>query len=459
MPGTPIRVNPKEESLGSTLVTAPARVREYDEQEAQTAISRLRLLLDQRFFLLRVTVYGLALATLIAFLIPKTYESRTQLMPPDSELSSGLSSLMAMTARSGGSLGMLAGDFLGLKTSGSLFIGILRSETVEDRIIDQFNLKSVYGVKQMQAARRKLEENTEISEDRKSGIVVIRVSDHSPQRARDIAAAYVVELDRLVVELNTSAAHRERIFLEDRLKTVKLDLDASAREFSKFASDNTAIDIKEQGKAMVEAAATLQGHLIAAQSELEGLRQIYTDSNIRIRTVRARISELQSELQQMGDGDLSQPGSTPTNSLYPSIRKLPLLGVTYAELYRTNKIQETVFELLTQQCELAKVQEAKETPSVKILDAPKMPEKKSFPPRLLIMFLGALLSMVMGAVWIVGKSNWDNIDPEHPAKLLAYDAYDKLKGDLRVASENGMRLQNMRDKILWFKRNPDKGRV
>lgn len=459
MPGTPIRVNPKDDPLGSPVIATPPRVRDYDEQDTHTAINRLRLLLDQRFFLLRVTLYGFALSTMIAFLIPKTYESRTQLMPPDSELSSGLSSLMAMTTRTGGTLGMLAGDFLGLKTSGSLFIGILRSETVEDRIIDQLNLKSVYGVKQMQAARRRLEENTEISEDRKSGIVVIRVSDYSPQMARDIAEAYVVELDRLVVDLNTSAAHRERIFLEDRLKTVKQDLDVSAREFSKFASDNTAIDIKEQGKAMVEAAATLQGHLIAAQSELEGLRQIYTDNNIRVRAVRARIAELQNKLEQMGDGDLSPPGSNPETFLYPSIRKLPLLGVTYAELYRTNKIQETVYELLTQQYELAKVQEAKETPSVKVLDAPKMPEKKSFPPRLLVIFLGTLVSMAMGVAWVLGKSSWDSIDPEHPAKLLAYDAYSKLKGDLRLASENRMRLHSMRDKILWFTRSPDKNRM
>ena len=436
--------------MGAVIADRP-RVPEYDERD-HSAIDRLRLLLDQRFFLLRVTAYGLALATLIAFLIPKRYDARTQLMPPESELSSGLSSLMAMATRTGGSLGLLAGDFLGLKTSGSLFIAILRSDTVEDRIIDKFNLKSVYGVLQMQEARRRLEENTEISEDRKSGVVVIRVSDHSPTRAKEIADTYVTELDRLVVELNTSAAHRERTFLEDRLRTVKQDLDASAREFSKFASDNTAIDIKEQGKAMVEAAATLQGHLIAAQSELEGLRQIYSDNSLRVRTVRARIDELQSKLNQMGGGDLSPGAGNANNSLYPSIRKLPLLGVTYAELYRNNKIQETVFELLTQQCELAKVQEAKETPSVKVLDAAKVPEKKSFPPRLLIMFLGAVFSMMMGVAWVLARASWESVDAEHPAKLLAHDAYSKLKGDLRLASENGKRLNGVRDKILWFKR-------
>src|SRR5580700_2487867 len=266
MPGTPIRVSPDQGMNGSTVLTDPARINGYGDLEGHTAVSRLRLLLDHRFFLLRVTAYGLAAAILLAYLIPVRYEARTQLMPPDSEMSSGLASLMAMTTRSGSGLGLLAGDFLGLKTSGSLFVGILRSETVEDRIVEQFNLKSVYSIRQMQGARRQLEENTEISEDRKSGIIVIRVSDHSPQRAKAIANAYIVELDRLVVELNTSAAHRERIFLEDRLKSVKQDLDSSAKAFSKFASENAAIDINEQGKAMVEAAAALQGHLIAAQS-------------------------------------------------------------------------------------------------------------------------------------------------------------------------------------------------
>jgi len=268
-----------------------------------------------------------------------------------------------------------------------------------------------------------------------------------------MAQAYVDELDHLVVELNTSAAHRERAFLEERLKAVRQDLDSSAKEFSQFASQNTAIDIQEQGRAMVGAAATLQGHLIAAQSELEGLRQIYADSNVRVKAVRARIDELQKKLEEMGGGDLSSAGEPEKSSLYPSIRKLPLLGVRYAELYRTNKIQETVFELLTQQCELAKVQEAKETPSVKVLDIAKVPEKKSFPPRLLIMVLGALFAVMLGAVWVLAKAGWQDIDAEHPGKLLAHDAIVSIKADLGLAPGNGPRFHQVRDKILWFKRN------
>ena len=453
MPGSPIRVTPEQEIVASTVFAERSRLAGYEEHENRSAFDRLRLLLERRFFLLKFTAYGLVFATLLAFVIPVRYEARTQLMPPDTD-SSGLASLLAMAGRSGSSLGAFAGDLLGVKTSGALFIGILRSETVEGRIVDRFDLKSVYSVKRMQEARRRLEENTEISEDRKSGILAIGVTDHSAQRAPAIAQAYVEELDRLVAELNTSAAHRERVFLEDRLKSVKQDLDSSAKEFSQFASQNTAIDIKEQGRAMVEAAATLEGQLIAAQSQLEGLRQVYADTHVRVKAVRARIAELQKKLQEMGGGDLSTSSNPDGNTLYPSIRKLPLLGVRYAELYRNNKIQETVFELLTQQSELAKVQEAKETPSVKILDAARVPEKKSFPPRLLLMFLGAFFSFMIGALWILARASWDDLDSAHPGKQLAQDAYRTIRADLGLAS--GARFRRVREKLFRFNRTSRK---
>ena len=102
-----------------------------------------------------------------------------------------------------------------------------------------------------------------------------------------------------MVELSTSGAHRERVFLEGRLKTVQQELESAEKDFSQFASKNMAIDIKEQGKAMVEAAAVLQGQLIAAESEMEGLRQIYTNNNVRVRTLEARITELKQQLEKL----------------------------------------------------------------------------------------------------------------------------------------------------------------
>src|SRR5439155_2479190 len=237
--------------------------------------------------------------------------------------------LAAMAGRSGPNVsgfGGLASDLLGVKSSGALFVGIVGSATVQDGLIETFQLKKVYRDSKIEDARRDLAERTEIAEDRKSGIISIGVTDHDPKRAAAMAQAYVAELDRLVAQVSTSSARRERIFLEERLQRVKTELDSAARSFSDFASKNTAIDIPAQGKAMVEAAATLQGQLIAAQAELSGLKQIYTDSNVRVRSAGARVNELQKKLNEIG-GVGTQAELRSQNSLYPSIRKLPLLGV------------------------------------------------------------------------------------------------------------------------------------
>src|SRR5207249_1950491 len=246
--------------------------------------------------------------------------------------------------------------------------------SVQDKLIQEFDLKKLYGDRRMEDARKDLAEHTGISVDRKSQIISLTVTDHDPKRAAAMGEAYIAELNRLVTELSTSSARRERIFLEERLKAVTQDLEAAEKEFSLFSSRNTAIDIKEQGKAMVEAAATLQGQLIAAESELEGLRQIYTDNNVRVRSVRARIDEQKHQLEKIGgkgengaaDSGQQDSFALQKDSLYPSIRKLPLLGVTYADLYRRTRVQEAVFESLTKEYELAKVQEVKEIPTVKV---------------------------------------------------------------------------------------------
>ena len=190
---------------------------------------------------------------------------------------------------------------------------------------------------------------------------------------------------------------------------------------------------------MVEAAATLQGQLIAAESELEGLRQIYTDNNVRVRSVRARIDELKHQLEKIGGKgeDASAPSGQQSDSLYPSIRKLPLLGVTYADLYRRTRVQEAVFETLTKEYELAKVQEAKEIPTVKVLDPPNIPDKKSFPPRLLIMFLGTALAFALATTWIFGKASWEQTDSADPRKIFAQEVLTTVKASIPRFARNG----------------------
>jgi capsule polysaccharide export protein KpsE/RkpR len=251
--------------------------------------------------------------------------------------------------------------------------------------------------------------------------------------------AYVEELNTLVAALSTSSARRERLFLEGRLQAVSLYLEAAEKDFSQFASKNAAIDVKEQGRAMVEAAATLQGQLIGAQAQYEGLREIYTDTNTRVLTVKARIDELKRQLEKLGGkGESSITASTqPGDSMYPSIRKLPLLGVEYADLYRRTKIQEAVLETLTKEYEMAKVQEAKEIPSVKVLDAAHIPDKKSFPPRLPIIFLGTAFSLVLAATFVLGKTAWDETDANDARKLFAQEVFATLGARLPRFAQNG----------------------
>ncbi len=410
-----------------------------DAPKSWGTILYLRLLWDHRTLLYRVGVCALFASALVAFLIPPRYESTTRLMPPDNQSNSGLIMAAASLPGAAGGLGGIASDLLGLKSTSDVFVGILTSRTAQDKLIEQFDLKKVYGDRRMEDARRDLAQHTAISIDRKSQIIAIIVTDKSPQRAAAISQGYVEELNQLVANLSTSSARRERIFLEGRLQGVSQDLEAAEKDFSQFASKNTAIDIKEQGKAMVEAAATLQGQLIASESEYEGLKQIYTDNNVRVRSVKARIDELKHQLEKLGGKDESTVNiaDPSVDNLYPSIRKLPLLGVSYADLYRRTRIQEAVLETLTKEYELAKVQEAKEIPTVKVLDVANIPDKKVFPPRLLIIFLGTALAIVGVVIWLFGNAIWADIDSNDPRKVFALEVFSTLSAGLPLLSQNG----------------------
>lgn len=397
-----------------------------------------RLLWEQRQRLWKPTLAGLAIAALIALLIPSRYEVTVRLMPPENSDSMGLGMLGAVmgsslggTGSGGGGIGSSLsgglGELLGGQRPGALFVGILGCRTIGDRIIDRFDLRKVYWRKTYLATREKLASRRTIAEDKKTGIISITVSDTNPARAAALAQAHVEELDRLLAQVNNSAASRERAFLEQRLTVVHAELQGSAKALSEFSSKNTTLDPQEQGKAMVEAAAILQGQLIGAQSELSGLEQIYTGDNVRVRSLRAHIGELQAQLDKLGGKNYAGATTLDPGSLYPSLRQLPVLGVQYADLYGRVKIDETVFALLTEEYEMARIEEAKETPSVKVLDAALLPEKPSFPPRKLLALAGGLLGFFFASCWIVGGEIWSEVDANEPHKKLLQEAWADVR--------------------------------
>jgi uncharacterized protein involved in exopolysaccharide biosynthesis len=381
----------------------------------------LTVLWQRRRFLTLVTGIGVLLAIGYSLLLPNQYESTAQLMPPDPLSLSTPSTLTALEG-TGSTVSGFSGSLMSMRTPGQIAIGILASHTAQDDIINRFDLRRIYHCKFYTDARQALAAQTVMVEDKKTGIISISVTDRDPHLARDLAKSYVDELDTLLNTVSTSTSRRERIFLEERLKTIKSDLDASSVTLSQFSSRNATINPQSQGQALIASASGLQGELITAQSELSGLKAMYSDDNVRVREARARIDELQSQLRKMGNiGERADGSDQKSNQLYPSIRELPILGVTYSDLSRQLAMQEGIYETLTKQYELAKVEEAKEIPTIKVLDEPELPERKSWPHRGEIAILGALVSIFVAVAWIIVCKLWEITDDSHPAKAAGLE--------------------------------------
>jgi uncharacterized protein involved in exopolysaccharide biosynthesis len=393
-------------------------------------ISNLALLWEGRRILARVAAVALVLSTATAFILPKQYQSTTRIMPPE-QSSGGAALLAALAGResTAGGLAGLAGGLLGARGNGALFISLLRSGTVSGHLIDRFQLQRVYHKRYLVDTAKKLTRKTTISEDSKSGVITIVVEDTDRGRARDLAAAYVDELNVLVAKVNTSSARREREFIEQRLQTVQNDLQQAQLDMSQFSTKNAAIDIKEQTRAMVDAGARLQAQLVASQSELDSLEQIYGNENVRVRAAEARVGTLRRELEHESNGSEGPSGQEAASEPlpYPALRQLPALGVEWANLYRRVRIQETVYELLSAQYETARIEEAKSIPTVRVIDPPAWPEKKSSPHRLILIAVSTILALVAASLFLLAQRSWLMAHETDARRVLASEVASSFK--------------------------------
>ena len=393
----------------------------------------------RRRLLLRVAGMSLIVSLLIAFTLPKRYKSSARIMPPSGS-NIGTAMLAALAGRALGGfsgIGNVVGGLFGGNNTSALFVDLLRSGTIAGQLIDRFDLQHVYRKRYRVDTAKYLAHHTEIMDDKKTGVITITVDDTDPRRARDLAQAYLDQLNLLVNRTGASSAHQERVFIEKRLTKVKADLEEAQQRMSAFSSTHATVDLKEQTRAMVDAGAKLQAQMIVEESSLNSLRQIYGDQNVRVRAAQARISVLQRQLSKMSGSSAplsdsaSEQSSGETNEnpgeLYPPLRQLPRLAVPYTDLYRQVQIQEAVFELLTQQYELARIQEAKDVPVVSVIDAPGIPEKKSFPPRLLLTMLLSLFSLTATCALLLAHYRWSLVRPDDPRKRLAAEIAATLR--------------------------------
>lgn len=384
------------------------------------------LLWDNRRLLLQSLLAGVLLALVLFIILPSKYESTTRILP--SETTSEAAMMMAgggAGAAAMPSLGMMS-DLLGTKTPGAFYAAVLKSDTVLDGVINRFDLLKVYRVKNYDEARRVLSDRTIIVDDKKSGILTLTVTDKDSARVAALANAYAEELDKTLRTLNTSSAHREREFLEQRIEVVKENLSSAENQLSQYSSKNSALDIKEQGKAAFEVAGKVQGELIVAQSELQGLRQVYGPDHPRVKSAEARVSQLRAAADKLGSTTV---GSSDDLS-FLSIARLPVVGVAYADLFREVKVQEAIYEALLKRYEISKVEEVKATPRVRVIDPGKVPARRSSPRLSILGLMCTLFCFVAGVLAIFARADWDGMDPENPRKRLGM----RISGDLRRAA-------------------------
>jgi uncharacterized protein involved in exopolysaccharide biosynthesis len=354
----------------------------------------------------RFAISGLLVGTAVAFVIPNTFISTAELMPPDQQSIASPSPMMQASGI-GLTLGAGAGSLISQRTPGQTVVGMLDSDTVLDAVIDKNDLRRVYRKRYIEDARKSLLAHTDIAEDKKSGLVMINVTARTPTQAHAIAATF---LDRLMVitdELSTSSAKRERIFLQQRLKDLTAQLEQSTAALGKFSSQNATMDIRNQATATLEAASRVQGQLIAAESDLSSLRTRFADSSPQVKSAEASISALQSKLNALsGAGQTAVSDAPSGDQIAPSIRALPLLQGRYQELARDVASQEVLFQTLTKQYELARVEESKVIPAVRVLQEPSTPEERSGPHRLIIIALITFALCLGSSLFLLWRQFW-----------------------------------------------------
>jgi capsule polysaccharide export protein KpsE/RkpR len=281
---------------------------------------------------------------------------------------------------------IVAGNFLGGNSASDLYMGVLQSRSIADRLVKKFKLKELYRQEYLADTYEKLAELTNISVSSETGILTISVEDEDPQRAADMANTYVDALDHINRTFNTSEGHRKRVFLEKRITEAKEDLLKAEEDLRAFQEKHKVVSIEAQARATIEGAGQLKGQLIAAQTELEVLKQFGTERQNEAVMLKTKISELKNQLAKI---ELGNPGKDEDYAYIP-FKVLPSLGMELGRLIRDATIQAEIFNLVTTQYEMAVIEEAKDLNTIQVLDSGVLPDKKSGPKRLLIILLAIL---------------------------------------------------------------------
>jgi tyrosine-protein kinase Etk/Wzc len=351
----------------------------------------LIIILKRKKLIVGITLGAAIITAIIVFLImTPIYMAQTRILPPQTGSSSIALGMLSQMAGAAGAQSIT--ESLGLKSPSDLYVGMLESRTIADKIIDRFNLMKLYEADYREDARKQLLEDVfEAETDKDSGIITISIEDKDPKRAADMANAFVEELKNLTKGLAVTEASQRRLFFEDQLKDTKMALVKAEEGMQGFQEKTGALQVDEQTKAVIEGIAMLRAQIAAKEVQLRVMRTYATAQNPDLQRAEDELKGLKAEL-----GKLEATGGSGHDPLIPTGR-MPEIGTEYVRKLRDLKFYEDLYELLTKQYEAAKLDEARYAAVIQVIDKAIPPEKIAKPKKLLIIliatFTGFFLSL------------------------------------------------------------------
>lgn len=370
-----------------------------DKTRSASLIELLIVFAERKRTVLKVAAGCTVAALALAFLLPVRYTATAVLLPPQQNQSlgstiaaqlSGLGGLASLAGGMGG--GSLAGS-LGLKNPNDMYVAMLKGRTVEEAMVREFGLMHEYHARNMIDARKDFERHIDVDGSGKDGLIHISVSDHDPRRAAAMANQYVDRFRDLSEHLAITEASQRRVFFEQQLEQAKEKL-AAAEEALKATEQKTGmIQIDSQARALIETAARVRAQVAAQEVQIQAMQTYANGNNAQLVEAQQELDALRAQLAKLGGSE------TDPNQLIVPKGLVPQAGLEYVRRVRDVKYNETIFEILAREYEVAKLDEAKEGSLIQVVDAAVPPDKRSFPPRILIICGGIFLGLVFGCLF------------------------------------------------------------
>ncbi|MEI6051143.1 MAG: GNVR domain-containing protein [Opitutaceae bacterium] len=380
----------------------------YQDEDEISLIDLLLVVAKHNRFIIKFTLGVAVLTVLYTLTMPKIFTAKTVILPPQQ---SGSSASM-MLAQLGGLAGA-AGGALGIKNPSDTYVGMMKSHTVADHLIDTFKLKSYYQAKTLTATREALAVSTVVTSG-KDGFITIEFSDKDPKLATSIANAYVVELDHFNQTLAVTEAAQRRLFFEKQLMKAKEELANAEVALKQTQEKSGLVQLDAQGLAVIKSVADLRAQIAAKEVQLSGMRAFATAQNPDYRQAQELLAGLRAQLAKAERDTAEGNGSV----LLP-MKKLPESGLEYVRKMREVKYHETLFELLSKQLEMAKLDEAKQSAIIQVVDRAEPPELKSKPKRASIVIIATLMAFFLSVLIAFVREAMANAsqDPEQAMRM------------------------------------------